>query len=133
MIRRIAITAFFCLLHSGVQAVAEPVRIAYAEVFPPFTELKDGKAEELAVDILRAAAARAGVNVELVPVPLTALGNRLTIAGWGTRARLLLRDPFRKSGPSPNFYDQVLVAEWCKAVFHRPVARPNFCVRVRHC
>jgi hypothetical protein len=43
MIRRIAVTAFFCLWHSGVQAVAEPVRIAYAEVFPPFTELKDGK------------------------------------------------------------------------------------------
>ena len=46
MIRRIAGTAFFCLWHSGVQAVAEPVRIAYAEVFPPFTELKDRKAEE---------------------------------------------------------------------------------------
>jgi ABC-type amino acid transport substrate-binding protein len=30
---------------------------------------KDGKAEGLAVDIVLAAAARAGVNVELVPVP----------------------------------------------------------------
>jgi hypothetical protein len=39
MIKRIAVTAFFCLLHSGMQAVAEPVRIAYAEVFPPFTEV----------------------------------------------------------------------------------------------
>ena len=69
MIKRIAVTAFFCLLHSGVQAVAEPVQIAYAEVFPPFTELKDGKAEGLAVEIVLAAAARAGINVELVPVP----------------------------------------------------------------
>ncbi len=69
MIRQIAVTAFFCLWHSAVQAVAEPVRIAYAEVFPPFTELRDGKAEGLAVDILRAAAARVGVNLELVPVP----------------------------------------------------------------
>ena len=40
---------------SEVQAVAEPVRVAYAEVFPPFTELRDGKAEGPAVDILRAA------------------------------------------------------------------------------
>lgn len=69
MIKRIAVTAFFCLLHSGVQAVAEPVQIAYAEVFPPFTELKDGKAEGLAVEIVLAAAARVGINVELVPVP----------------------------------------------------------------
>jgi len=69
VIKRIAVTAFFCLLHSGVQAVAEPVQIAYAEVFPPFTELKDGKAEGLAVEIVLAAAARAGINVELVPVP----------------------------------------------------------------
>ena len=44
MIRRIAVAAFFCLWHSGAQAVAEPAPISYAEVFPPFTELKDGKA-----------------------------------------------------------------------------------------
>ncbi len=69
MITRIAAKLCFCLWHSGVQAVAEPVRVAYAEVFPPFTELRDGEAEGLAVDILRAAAARVGVNIELVPVP----------------------------------------------------------------
>jgi hypothetical protein len=42
----------------GRQAMAEPVGIAYADVFPPFTELKDGKAEGLAVEIVRAAAGR---------------------------------------------------------------------------
>ncbi len=77
MIRRIAVTAFFCLWHSWVQAVAEPVRIAYAEVFPPFTELRDGKAEGLAVDILRAAAGRVGLNVELVPVPFEQIQSTL--------------------------------------------------------
>jgi ABC-type amino acid transport substrate-binding protein len=45
------------------------VRIAYAEVFPPFTELRDGKAEGLAVEIVRAAAGRAGIDVEFVAVP----------------------------------------------------------------
>jgi polar amino acid transport system substrate-binding protein len=49
--------------------VAQPVRIAYAEVFPPFTELKDGKAEGLAVDIVRAATERSRIEVEFVAVP----------------------------------------------------------------
>jgi polar amino acid transport system substrate-binding protein len=49
--------------------MAEPVGIAYADVFPPFTELKDGKAEGLAVEIVRAAAGRAGIEVEFVNVP----------------------------------------------------------------
>src|SRR5215469_14963004 len=53
----------------GGQAAAEVVRIAYPEVFPPFTEFKDGKAEGLAVDIVGAAAKRSGIEVEFIPVP----------------------------------------------------------------
>lgn len=49
--------------------MAEPLRIAYPDVFPPFTELKDGKAEGLAAEIVRAAAAHAGIEVEFVAVP----------------------------------------------------------------
>jgi len=51
------------------QRGADPVRIAHAQDFPPLTEVKDGKSEGLAVDILRAAAARAGVEVKFVAVP----------------------------------------------------------------
>lgn len=68
LIRRLFLCVLLCLWHGG-RAVAEPVRIAYAEVFPPFTELKDGKAEGLAVDIVRAAAGRARIEVEFVAVP----------------------------------------------------------------
>jgi ABC-type amino acid transport substrate-binding protein len=53
----------------GGQAEAETVRIAYPEVFPPFTEFKEGKAEGLAVDIVGAAAMRGGIEIEFVPVP----------------------------------------------------------------
>jgi polar amino acid transport system substrate-binding protein len=48
---------------------AEPVRIAHAQDFPPLAEVRDGKSEGLVVDILRAAAARAGVEVQFVAVP----------------------------------------------------------------
>jgi len=46
----------------------EPVRVAHDSGFPPFAEVKDGKSEGLAVDIFRAVAARAGVDVKFVPV-----------------------------------------------------------------
>jgi hypothetical protein len=36
--------------------------------FPPFAEVKDGRSEGLAVDIVRAAAARAGIDVKFLPV-----------------------------------------------------------------
>jgi polar amino acid transport system substrate-binding protein len=48
--------------------INEPVRVAHDSGFPPFAEVKDGKSEGLAVDIFRAAAARVGIDVELVPV-----------------------------------------------------------------
>jgi polar amino acid transport system substrate-binding protein len=52
-----------------VPATGEPVRIAHDQRFPPFAEAKDGRSEGLAVDVLRAAAAKAGVEIVLVPVP----------------------------------------------------------------
>src|SRR5262249_38459366 len=51
------------------QAEAEPVRMAYADRFPPFAELKGGEAQGLVVDIVRAAAGRAGIEIDFVPVP----------------------------------------------------------------
>jgi ABC-type amino acid transport substrate-binding protein len=51
------------------QCEANLVRIAHAQDFPPLAEFRDGKSEGLAVDILRAAATRAGVEVQFVAVP----------------------------------------------------------------
>ena len=69
VIKRILVAIALLCIWDGRQAMAEPVRIAYAEVFPPFTELKDGRAEGLAVEIVRAAAGHAGIEVEFVAVP----------------------------------------------------------------
>jgi len=45
------------------------VRIAHPQVFPPFCEASNGNSMGLAVDILRAVAARVGIEVDFVPVP----------------------------------------------------------------
>jgi ABC-type amino acid transport substrate-binding protein len=58
-----------CLWLSWASSVAEPVRIAHDQDFPPFAEVRDGNSEGLAVDILRAAAERTGIDVKFVPVP----------------------------------------------------------------
>ena len=57
------------VVSSAVTKAAEPVRMAFQEHFPPFVEIKDGKPTGLAVDIVRAAAAKAGIDVDFVPVP----------------------------------------------------------------
>jgi len=49
--------------------MTETVRVSHDSGFPPFAEIKDGKSEGLAVDILRAAAARASVDMIFVPIP----------------------------------------------------------------
>jgi ABC-type amino acid transport substrate-binding protein len=51
------------------QRGTDQVRIAHAQDFPPLAEVKDGKSEGLAVEILRAAAARSGLQVNFVAVP----------------------------------------------------------------
>jgi ABC-type amino acid transport substrate-binding protein len=68
LIRRKLLIVVLCWC-GGMQAVAQPTRIAYPDVFPPFTEFKDGKSEGLAMDIVRAVAAREAIDVEFVPVP----------------------------------------------------------------
>lgn len=45
------------------------MRFAHQERFPPFVELQNGKSEGLFVDILRAAAKRAGMEPEFISVP----------------------------------------------------------------
>jgi polar amino acid transport system substrate-binding protein len=71
MIGRIAamVAAMFLALSAAAPAAAEPVRIAHDQRFPPFAEVKDGKSEGLAVDVLRAAAEKAGIELVLVAVP----------------------------------------------------------------
>jgi polar amino acid transport system substrate-binding protein len=70
-------TAFLCLWLSDVRGIAEPIRISHIETFPPFAEVKNGRSEGLAVDIVRAAAARVGIEIEFVPVPLEQLRQTL--------------------------------------------------------
>jgi polar amino acid transport system substrate-binding protein len=72
-----ALAAAVCLWLANAQAMAETVRISHVETFPPFAEVKNGRSEGLAVDIVRAAAARAGIEVEFVPVPLEQLRQTL--------------------------------------------------------
>jgi hypothetical protein len=60
VIRRILVTVTLLSIWDGRPTMAEPVRIAYADIFPPFTELKDGKAEGLAVEIVRASGRSCG-------------------------------------------------------------------------
>ena len=48
---------------------AQTIRVAHDQRFPPFAEIKDGKSEGLAVDILNAAAEKAGLTIDYVPVP----------------------------------------------------------------
>ena len=46
------------------------MRIAYNNLLPPLSEVKDGQPTGLAVEILAAALERAGIAIELVPLPL---------------------------------------------------------------
>lgn len=74
-VKKILTTAFsvwLCgaaLLFGATAATAEPIRVAHDQRFPPFAEVKDGRSDGLAVDVLKAAAAKAGLELTLVPVP----------------------------------------------------------------
>jgi ABC-type amino acid transport substrate-binding protein len=57
---------------------AETFRITHTQPFPPFAEFKNGKSEGLAIDILHAAAARVGIELEFVAAPLEQMGQTLT-------------------------------------------------------
>ena len=62
-----------CFALPYASASAQTVRVAHAESFPPYAELRDGKSEGMAVDILRAAAAKAGLAITFVVVPFEQL------------------------------------------------------------
>ena len=70
MIGRLVVTALSCVWISGATEAAETFRIAHNRSLPPLVEVQEGKSVGLAVDILRAAAARAGINVVFVPVTI---------------------------------------------------------------
>jgi ABC-type amino acid transport substrate-binding protein len=70
MIGRLIGTALLCVGLSGTQGAAEPMRIAHLRDLPPFFEVQDGKSVGLAIDIVRAAAARARIEVLFVPVTI---------------------------------------------------------------
>jgi polar amino acid transport system substrate-binding protein len=61
------------LIVMATTSSAQSVRMAHAESFPPYAELRDGKSQGMAVDIVRAAAAKAGMQIEFVVVPFEEL------------------------------------------------------------
>ena len=63
--------AFFSLL--PMPATAETVRVAHPAALTPFTYVKDGKTVGLVADILRAAAAREGIDLVFLPMSFAEL------------------------------------------------------------
>lgn len=70
MIGRMVGAALLFLWITGTPAAAQPMRIAHPQSFPPIVEVQDGKSVGLAIDILRAAAARSGIDLLFVPVTI---------------------------------------------------------------
>jgi polar amino acid transport system substrate-binding protein len=48
-------------------------RLGHSEFFPPFAEVKNGKSQGLAIDILAAVATRLAIEIEWVPTPFEGL------------------------------------------------------------
>jgi len=67
--RTLAVSVFLFWL-SNAACVAEVIRITHNQPFPPLSELKNGKSEGLLIDVLRAASARVGLELEFVAAPL---------------------------------------------------------------
>lgn len=57
-------------LMTAPSVAADKIRVAHNRLLPPFAEVKDGKTVGLVVDIFRAAAERAGYEVEFFAVPI---------------------------------------------------------------
>ena len=70
MIGRLAGVAFTCLWVSATPAASEPFRIAHNQNLPPLYMVQDGKSVGLGVDVLRAAAVRAGIELGFIPVTI---------------------------------------------------------------
>jgi len=62
--------AVVALSVASSSVTAEPFRIAHNQRLPPLAEVKDGQSVGLAIDLVRAAAARAGIDVTFVPVTI---------------------------------------------------------------
>lgn len=93
---------WLCLF--DMQATADPIRITYNQPFPPFSEIKNGKSEGLAIDILDAAAARVGIVLQFVPAPIDQMEQALKEGR--TDALFLAVTPERRK--SFDFSDPVL-------------------------
>ena len=65
-----------CLLFP-VMSCAQTLRVAHAESFPPYAEARGGESHGMAVDLLRAAAAKAGLQIAFVIVPFEQLQRTL--------------------------------------------------------
>ncbi len=72
VMKRLAALLFLCLM-TVPTAAAEKIRVAHHRLLPPFAEVKDGNSAGLVIDIFRAAAERAGYEVEFVPLPIEQL------------------------------------------------------------
>jgi polar amino acid transport system substrate-binding protein len=70
MIGHVAGAALACLWFSAALGASEPFRIAHNQNLPPFMMVQDGKSVGLGVDVLRAAAVRAGIELAFVPVTI---------------------------------------------------------------
>jgi polar amino acid transport system substrate-binding protein len=73
MISLLRAAATACLASLPFAAGAQAVRLAHAESFPPYAESREGRSEGMAVDLVRAAAAKAGLEVAFVIVPFEEL------------------------------------------------------------
>jgi hypothetical protein len=62
--------ALACLWFSAAPGAAEPFRIAHNQNLPPLIMVQDGKSVGLGVDVLRAAALRAGIELAFVPLSI---------------------------------------------------------------
>ncbi|HEY2229397.1 MAG TPA: transporter substrate-binding domain-containing protein [Xanthobacteraceae bacterium] len=104
MTGRSVAAALTVLWLAQAHAQAETVRITHVEPFPPLAELKDGRSQGLAVDIVRAAAVRAGIEVEFVGLPLEQLRPSLKDA----RADAIFLGLAPENRPLFDFSDPVL-------------------------
>lgn len=64
------LAALLLILSAGAGLAAESLKVAHHRLLPPFAEVRDGRSTGLVIDIFRAAAERAGYQVEFVPVPI---------------------------------------------------------------
>src|SRR5580704_10127985 len=78
MAHRAMALALAMLWLSAIRAAAETVHVAHPAQLAPFTYVQDGKTVGLVADILRAAAAREGIDIVFVPESNAQLGSTLT-------------------------------------------------------